>query len=586
MNHYKSLYFKGLYKDIIKSFSSKANSELSEEEIAYTIGAYFMLGLMEEGDALFNFKFSQKSSQIIARFFKAMSLMRRSQYSAAKKLFAQNYFLSKNLDEYQFFHYQGLAFYRYYTGDFFSSLKHSNSALQICQKYHLSFEQIYVLEILGHLHFQLGMFHKGLNIFSRVKNLAKELECNGVSRGIEMNILGYKLEAGFELDKNIERTTKKLKEQEPKEYYLKAQLNLQLAKAYYLTGDLCQMEKKLNHAAFNIYKTGNKRQSIQLNLGLAHLDFLRGEYQKALFHISNAKQSLIKKIDNVLELKITGLEIRLMKKLKDQDSLNKLLKLESSLDKKYATYLHKIIKNRRKHLPPPSDCTDPIFMLTRSEDLKKQPQISFILKMSELNLLGLLNLFHFEKNQPYAYFNLIKDKILLIDNGDIKWSQPGLTKFQYQFLKFIFKKGKCSKAIIIETLWNYTYDSYTHDPLIYNSIARIRKLDPHLASYIKIEDTIQTTKIFVCLGADIKIKTKALVKPKTKVKAVISDHNLNHRQIELLNTTQKNDMITPADYIQHFNVSRITATRDLRDLKELNYFEKIGSTRSIKYIKI
>jgi predicted HTH transcriptional regulator len=73
--------------------------------------------------------------------------------------------------------------------------------------------------------------------------------------------------------------------------------------------------------------------------------------------------------------------------------------------------------------------------------------------------------------------------------------------------------------------------------------------------------------------------------PKINTKKKIIAHQLNHRQIEFLNNTNLNDMISPADYIKYFNVSRITATRDLKALKELNHIKVIGKTRSIRYIR-
>jgi tetratricopeptide (TPR) repeat protein len=461
---YKYLYFKGQYRELISDFSKKPNSDLTEYEIAYSIGAYFMLGFMEEGDALYKYEFSDHSAQVIANFFKAMSLMRRSDYVKAKALFVKNYFLARDASEFEFFKFQGLAFYRYYTGDFSASFEHTNRALETCKKYQLDYEQIYVLEILGHIFIQQGKYHKGISIFSRVRSLAIELDCQGISNAIDMNVLGYKLEAGVELNKNINQTITKLKEQAPKEYYLKAQLNLQLSKAHFLNANIEKMEFHLSQAAFNIYKTGNKRQSILLNLGLAHQEFLRGDYQKALFHISNAKQSIIKGIDNVLELKLVGLEIRIMKKLQDEETLSLLLKMEEKLELRYTTYLHKIIKHRRKHLAPPLDCSDPIFMLTRAEDLKKEPNPEFILKVSKLSLLGTLNLFRYEHKEAYAYFNLVENKILIKNHGEFRWSNKGITNFQFQFLKFIFKNKKSTKSEIIKKLWNYQYDSYTHDP--------------------------------------------------------------------------------------------------------------------------
>ena len=581
MTTYKSLYFQGNYDLVINGLHKKGISHFSEEEMAYVVGSFFMLGQVETGNALCKQTFRCPSAQITVNFFNAMSLMRRSKYHLAKNLFVKNYDLIETSGEHQFFIDQGMAFFDYYTGNFTSALDYANNALKICQTYNLYFESIYALEILGHIHIQLGMFHHGLSIFEQAKKSSIDRKCFNIARAIEANILGYKLEGGMDLKRSIAQAKELLKSYALKEYYLKGQLYLQLAKAFFLSGDIDKMEQALSDSAFSIYKTGNKRQGVLLNISLSYLDYIRKKFESALFHLGNARQSIVKNIDNILEIKINGLEGQILETW-DRGHAPSF----PSEERECTYFLHQVIQARKKNRAPPASCTDPVHLFCHGQDFKCPPTKEFILRANERGLLGVINLFKLQISRPQCYFNLIPGRILTLKEGNIRWSHPKLTNFQYQVIKFIFLNKNLTKKELIENFWGYSYDPFIHDHLIYNTIARIRKLNPHLTDMIKIENTISLAMSIDCIGIETKIKKSSLLlnnKSKNGIKP--SDSELNYRQLELLHTLKKGDTITPYDYRGHFSISRITATRDLNALKKMNYLVAIGQTRSLRYIR-
>ena len=113
----KLLYFQGKYTDIADiQFSSDIDK-------AYQIGALYMLGRDEEALALTQDKTWKVETLIIILFFETLSLIRHSEYKAAKTNIKKAYFVHKKSRTNSFYFYQLLSFYFYFSGNYTKSLK-------------------------------------------------------------------------------------------------------------------------------------------------------------------------------------------------------------------------------------------------------------------------------------------------------------------------------------------------------------------------------------------------------------------------------------------------------------------------------
>ena len=544
-----------------------------------------MLGRDEEATTLIQQQKWTREVQLIINFFWAINLLRRSQYKLAKKLIVESYFLIKKVKKNQFYFYQAIAFFRYFTGSFELSLGHALKAMFFCEKEHLSYEKIYSMDIIGHIYNQTGEFYKSIDFLEKAQSFSKSLDCIGTSKAIETSIIGYKLEGGHELETNIVLAKKIIKSSKPQEFYLLSQIQLQLIKAYYLSGKVSEMKKILKEVSFNIYKTKNHRQSILLNVTLANLYYTQSNYQQALFSLSSAKKFLNKNIDNVLELKILGLENRILTEL-GQNNPETMVR-QHQLEIRTSYYLNRVIREREnKNIVKESIYfSDPVYQILRGLNFKKMPQFETIRLFDSNHLLGLLNFFDPLKNKTALIFGVKKNRILIIHNSDVSWSNSQISKFQYQVLKFVFEKKMLSKRDLIERIWNYQYEGYTHDPLIYNTFSRIKKRDPLLASFINFFGDIEIRGNIDIYGLTQREFEKINKKKIKNFSRKVKNLNLNFRQLRLLEFLEPGASISPNEYQKLFEVSRMTATRDLRELSSDRYLLRTGKSRSTKYIR-
>lgn len=579
MEKLRKLYYQGQYDKVIKTY----HKEKPTKGKSFLVGAYFMLGRTEEGESFLK---SQRDyfennplEKVISNFFYGLNLMRRSEYKEAKSIFIESFFIKEKSGESRFYLYQALAFFQYYRGYFLQAKNLASRALDHCNLEQLSFEKIYALDILGHSNIQLGMFYKGIDLLSQATALANELECVGTSSAIGFSLIGYNLESGINIEKNITLATELIESDDVKEFYLKGQLQLQLSKALFLTGNLSEMERILNDASYSIYKSQNHRQILALNIGLSLLNFYQGKPSQALTHINNAKLKIDPKIDNLFKLKTLGLSKKILSNLK-QDTFE--------IDRELTELRKKMIHFMDyTHSQDALEITDPVFRLIRN--FKSSNLNDFITILDQKCLLGVLNLIK-DTNQTQLRFSISsRDKqILIIHNGIVRWSSDKLTKFQYQFLKFIFSYKQLSKKELIEVFWGYEYNPIIHDSLIYNTINRIKKLDSLIASFIEIDIDVSITKDCQIYGLERKVADE---RPEVYVseESLSTDETkdiLNFRQLLFLKNSFSGEMITPKSYREHFEVSRITATRDLKELAELGYIIPRGKTRSIRYERV
>lgn len=551
-----------------------------------------MLGREPEAKALERSTNDSDSNipKILSQFFYGINFMRKAKYEEGKKLFIKNFYLGRKEKTALFYSLQGLAFYQYYLNNFKASKYYAYKALESCENSSLDFEKIYALDILGHSHFQDGDFAGSQKFLETAEQMAKNLKCNSTGQAIEISRLGYSLEVGHSSHKesnSIEKANELIKESSAKEFYLRGQLYLQLAKAYFLQGDIQQMENTLQEASFTVYKTNNKRQLVNLNLSVAYAAYLSRDYNKALLQLNNASSLIDPLADLTLLYKCNGLIKNILDKLDKSEEHFTVPSFE------FPNY-REMLKNKTKITS--SLLSDPISLFLKDQDLENFPTREVFLKALEKNLLGILNVWKPIQVNDYIVFGINetpKDRrVLICFKGSIVYS-PQLTNGQYQILKLMFSKRNLSRKQIIENFWGYEYDSFIHDPLLNGSFQRLKNKFPFLKNFLffnsmgevnlkdfKVIDfhqkEIETQKYFSGLSK---------IKPNILPEEINQDHSLNFRQIKSLELLKlgNSQSISPREYQQYFSVSRATSMRDLKEMKQKGLLIPIGRTRGIRY---
>ncbi len=550
----KKLYFDGQYQQIIHHHMQK---DLNQSLLPYLCGSYFMLGEFEQAEIFIKATKWNDDEKIIVYSFWIMALLRKSRIDSARELLIKAYRFKIDKKHLKFYLYQAFAFYRYVTGEYKRSLWLGKKALS-CLRIN-DYEKIYALDLIGHAQIQRKNFFSGIHSLDNAIKESIRLKCENLKKSIELSKLGYELENGVELQKNLKLAKEILANYKIEEYYLKGQIQLQMAKGHLLKGELTKMQEILNKCSYNIYKTLNDKQAIQLNLNLAIYNSLAGNQGQALFHINNSKSYLAQ----FSEKNITDIS----KNIAQTEEF--IISKDLSLIDFESGPFSKEIKNI---------------------NFKAIPKTDDILKIDRIKQLGLINFFSPLRNKKSIFIISNKQQFLIQNSGDIFWTSKKLTKFQRHFLLTIFELRSLTKKEIIERLWGYSYDPIRHDYLIYNTISRILRVESRLRDIIVMDDNIYIAKEFQVINekrVSSNKKTIELVKlEKDKVEVNFKYVDLNYRQISTLQHLKTHEHLSPSEYQKMNNISRITATRDLSDLVKRGHMKSIGKTRSIRYIKV
>lgn len=583
---FRENFFQGKYKILVDAYAAGQISGADSELIPYLVGSFGFLGRVEEAENLFSFhkKSLPQYPLIASRFFLGMTFTRLSRYDEAKALFVENIREwrsgGSNLRS-AFYIYQSIAFFRYFSGLYARAFRYAKRSFAVAMQGLETWKKVYAMDILGHVSVQTGDYHRGMEHLRLASETAELANYRGTAKAILHSQLGYALEHGVDLDKNIRLAKEIIEQNRVKEFYLDSQLLLQLAKAYFIRGEIAAMEAVLDEAAYGIYKNKNRRQSVLLNLSHALVASVSGQASKAFFYIGNAYEHIDESVDNYYSLKLKGFEQRTLAETgRDQEAIgleSTVIRLSHATQQTLALRYHPEVSNRKSSL-------DPIQLLLEGCNSTDFPSPSVVRKLIKQDNIGLLNLFTPIRTKSHLlWFGIAENGIVVKTNGSIQFLQSKLTKNLYDLLRFICERKSITKQELIEVFWGYKYRSHLHDSLIYNSIYRLRRIAPSLASVLLVGSKIELDSNVNVLGIQTRPKTFALNFNSITDDSLVQRRQLNFRQRQLLAILKTGESIRPKDYAQHFEISRMTATRDLRELESCSLFEAVGNTRSLVY---
>ncbi|MBY0385775.1 DeoR family transcriptional regulator [bacterium] len=161
----------------------------------------------------------------------------------------------------------------------------------------------------------------------------------------------------------------------------------------------------------------------------------------------------------------------------------------------------------------------------------------------------------------------------------------------------LIKDESQSKEELVQKIWGYQYDPLRHDPLIYSSMNKVRRLlSPH-------GDWIQLTENGYQIQKNIKVIIKNTLKQKSihqkvveapvlqsatnKIKVSPKWHkhakDLNFRQLQVLDYLKNQNSISVLELSNKLLISKPTATRDLSKLHKLGILSRVGHGRATRY---
>jgi hypothetical protein len=574
----------GLYQEAL---SVEADSDLTC--LSWRIGALSFTGDLQGMEAgLKKLEGLDDLARDRARFFAVLLYARLSLYEKARNYCGE---LGAN-----FYGAQARGFFAFFEGRFSVALEEATSALGFATS---AYERHFALDLRGHSLVAKGQLIEGLATLEEVRLEGERRGLVGQARATGAAILGIKSEFGVELVETLEQMDQLIADSALQDFYSLSQLLIDRGRAFVLQGDLKRAQELSRLAALTLYRTQNRRQTIQLNLLLARLAALKGDYLQAMGLVETNIKLCHAEVDRVMLNKNYGMLADLMHDLKGHPWAERVFqgefgpeviekKLESLVLQTERTlgFFHERRRQRMHSLSLKGTESDPLgelmdrlaYLTTHHDEGLERQLLGELINEKLYGLIARLPNFH--HHRELIALNWPSGRMTSVFAGQVNVSPLALSREMERALLWM-EQGPLSKEEAINHCYGYQYDPIIHDPLIYGLMGKIRKALGRNHSMLSLSERgyelPQGIKILT------RVRNQSLIQRKSEKPE--HTHQLNARQLELLDRLAgpKFESIGPREYRERHGISRITATRDLAELCNAGYLVSLGRARGVRY---
>lgn len=566
----------GRYNEILDHF--RTHSPKNNSDIVGLVGAYAFLGRIDEARELLRGRDKRLPTKdlIACRFFLGIALTRISRLKEGHRLFGDNLRLAKTQKVGRAYAAQGIGFYFYFIGKFALARKYARLALRFAIEEHSVFVHYLAQDLLGHTLVQLGRRPEGLRLMGEAKTLALKSGNVNFAAAFEAAALIYQSEAGWRPQTIVRELESAVRDLRASDSYTLNNLLLELARQLILRGRWRDARTLLDENAPQIYKFGNRRQEFVLQLRLGDLALYQGDFSSAAHFIQGAKRCLNRVADRNFEIRLLGLECKLARvqgREVPPEPVARLIELTAE----FSTSINQQMLFRQGLHPDPaiSETEDPLGALFRlnlrnpNEAQKRSLAIGYI---------GLWPTFKGLKPGTKSIVLLDDMRSLLLTAPDGTFLKTAaVTPRLISFLQNV-AQGRGRKDQLIKTVWGYTYHPLRHDPLLYSAVAKLRKtLEPFGEWLVNTDNGWQLKPEILC---DLKFDPKTVL-PIEELPA--EPERFTPRQHLAIKELRRRGVWTIKSYKEAYDVSTMTAFRDLRYLLKCGVLIRVGKGRSTRY---
>jgi hypothetical protein len=609
--HISELFYSAQCSKILELTIDSAGYENDVTVSHFVIGSLTFLGRIDDALALWKRDKKKLGSceQALCHFVLGIGLIRVSRYDEGKQFIGMNlrFMRSSSKDQKSeaeiiaFYAMQGMAFYRYFQCRYLSALFFAQKAWSNSFSQNFSFGQALAADLKGHALIRVGQVAQGLNILEKAGKIAKKIGNGGLLDNIVSSISYYHATFGLNEGNAVAAQKAMIASLKGEDNFSLVAAKTELARQLTLIGDLDNAEKELNHAARVVLVSGNRRQKITVKHRLAFTYYLKGQQEECLRLLLEAEEELDRNFDLHLLLMIEGLRL---KSTKDKNSAAFKIteKIVSELTVKTGVGIGRnILWRDTGEGEPTMPGDDPL------GDLKHLTRRGFPAPFADIEKLvsaGLLvflpEIMPFQLGSRVICVDLIPGQLFIFDRGNVFKSPVRVSGLLKSLIVSLARGGK-QKPELVETIWGFNYHAIRHDPMLYALINRLRRVMDKRNGWLEIDGGVyqfaEDVKVFFYEHTDLPLNLRHGFKSKTdnsafsdtseetdlEARETSLQSNLNHRQMAILSTLDQQKYINAAQCAGLYDVSKVTATRDLTELWKIGLIGRIGKGRATRY---
>lgn len=547
------------------------------------VASLSFLGRLEEAEALFTGR--KGPSLVPARFFLAIGHTRKSDYKRARQLFAENEEAGAN----NFWVQQGRVFYAYYTGRFRTALAAAAKARRLALRSGDLFQRALATDAYGQCRVMAGEVHLGLKLLEEARELAERLGNASVAGSIAVSLELHDAELGLSGAAGLAKLESRFSAIGTEDDYSAANVGLELARQYTLRGRFGHAARQLEGVAPSIYAQQNRRQEITLNLRLAELAFQRGDLFGARHFLRFLDRLLHREADATFELAALGLKRKIALAESRDAEASELLARARELARDFGLTRDDNLRVRLGDLPPERENREDKIhcALQAARHLATLPEKLRVLLEAGLfaeaaRLAGLA---------PGAEGLAVLPQglgLLSRDSTGISWQSAPLSSLSAKLLRRL-TDGGCDKEALVRDVWGYRYDQLRHDPMVYTALSALRRaLGPAAGAWLEATEDgyrFRASVKWLVVESPVQQTTNAATAPTPTARPAVVDPLLNHRQLEILDwlAASGKRFVAVGECRVRFDVSEVTALRDLDGLRKRGLLVRTGRARATRY---
>lgn len=540
-----------------------------------------MLGRFEEAETAYLLRRNQLDSKenVACRFFLGLGFCRHSVYAKSRRYFGENLrAIRKDRDaSNRFYAYQGVGFYSYFAGRMRKALRCAERSFEAALEAGFLYGRAFAADLKGHALVQTGRVERGIKTLELAEHLANQLGARWLVETTQASQIAYRVHFGMDA-KGEQTLRKKIASLSRQDIFTQSALLLELAEELTRQGRLTEAKAALNDCCRIVHGSQNSRHAALLNLRYAYSHFLEGEPHLALNLVRNSMTQIHPEVDRLLELKLRGLELKLVKALGIEVCTVALTEKVTRLTWTVREAIgERILARLRASVSlVTSYGEDPVGDLWDAIHRDPMAAASDVIKSGRFGLLA--EILPVSRGGKAIYLDLEPGSITLFDRGNVEHVPESLSR-SIRHLLLALQSGTKTKQELIESVWKYEYHPLRHDALIYAAVAKLRKILGARAHWI------EAGELGYQLLNDVTLLAKRSEAPVARAPLVVESEEslLSPRQEKILSYLRTNEFIDTATCRKLFDTSEITASRDLAELHRKQAIERVGRGRATKY---
>jgi hypothetical protein len=591
------LFYAGRYGEIIARFVDAAQPEkISLDFAPYVVGSLCFVSRSAEAESLLSLHQKKMTARqrIEASYYLATALRRERKRNSSAKARHLIFEMIRTVrlqkqpdDEMLFFVCCGIAFYRYIDGRFPVALAWAQKAYDHAFRANFAFGRLVAYDMIGHSQLIIGQVRAGIKNLNSSGIIAESLGRGAIKQAVEVATRLYRSTYGLASARELlEELSGAIKACSFENSYTLASLYIELSRLQLLSGEGHKAESSLKEASEWVYRLDTPFLDAHLTFRYAYLATLQGDHNKALDLVRSAKGRALEANSASIMVGIIGLEAKILGLLERNDEAALLFAKVRTLSERSGQIVSQRINGRLGLVPaaPQKRGEDLLGDLIDDVHHNVKDVRNRILSSGFLGLIP--SMVAVPSFAEAVVFGFEGDSVTIFSKGFIRHDRDGWPELVRKLIFALNDKRKLDKEAIAETVWRQPYSPLRHDPLIYALIARARKtLEP-------CEEWLTVVDGFYCLRESVIVKDAGSSQPKNESshsnkpsEMVQTIADITYRQAKILDLCSSKGAVTNKDICEAFQISEVTAGRDLSDLADKGHLKRIGKGRATTYTK-